>query len=292
MPSVLVTGAAGFLGRHVVDRLHRTGHHVTGLDLRDGEGIGVTERADIRRPLRLRPFARADVVVHLAALGGVQPSLAAPEAYHRTNVIGTAHVLAACRAAGVARVVIASSSSVYGHCPRPAGETRAPRPLSPYAVTKLGAEALAASFAGPALEIVVVRPFTVVGPGQRPDMLVSRLLAGEPLRLWDFERDFTPVSAVAGAIARACTAPMASPYEVFNLGTGAPVSARRLLATLEGVTGRPPSVSWDDPPPGEPSRTWADPSRAVRHLGFESGGDLADVIAAQADALRTLVRLT
>ncbi|MBI2170154.1 MAG: NAD-dependent epimerase/dehydratase family protein [Actinobacteria bacterium] len=286
---VVVTGSAGFLGRHVVAALSARGHDVTGLDLRAPDP---REQADIRHPLSPSHFDDADVVVHLAALGGVRPSLADPNRYHDTNVVGTARVLAAARAAGARRVILASSSSVYGQCPGPASETRAPRPLSPYAHTKLAAEALGAAYSCRSFEVVVVRPFTLFGPGQRADMLIGRLLTGERLELWDFERDFTPVSSAAHAIAEACVARLGAPYSVFNLGTGAPVGARRLVAALAAVTGDTPEVSWGSPPAGEPQRTWADPSQASRRLGFAVPAGLVETIAEQYAAMRTPVGLS
>ena len=279
--TILVTGSAGFLGRHVTSTLAAEGHRVTGLDLRAADPA---ERGDIRSPLWSKRFSGVETVVHLAALGGVAPSLQRTAAYEITNVRGTGHVLEAASRAGVRRVVVASSSSIYGECPEPAAESRRPCPLSPYARTKVAAEACAASYAWRGLEVVVLRPFTVYGPGQRDDMLVARMLRGEAVTLWDFERDFTPVADVAAAIARAATVPMAGRYEVFNIGTGRPVTARALVDAVAEATGRRPEVSWGGRRPAEPVRTWADPSRARRVLGFEVTSSLAEGIAAQAEA--------
>lgn len=277
---VLVTGSEGFIGRHVVAALRRKGHDVVGLDL---VALDPLERADVREPLPTAPFTGVDVVVHLAGRAGVAPSLREPREYVATNTTGTAHVLASATRAGVGRVVIASSSSVYGECTRPARETDPPRPLSPYASSKVGAEALAARAALKA-EVVVVRPFTVFGPGQRPDMLIARLLGGESLRLWSFRRDFTPVDAVADAIVESCSVTLPAAFQVFNLGSGRPVGAAELLDAVTDVTGTRPVVEWEAVRPGEPEVTWADPARARDRLGFDPTEDVRETLARQAAA--------
>lgn len=275
---ILVTGSEGFIGRHVVAGLRRDGHEVAGLDLVADDPV---EQADVREPLPTIPFAGVDVVVHLAGRAGVAPSLREPTAYVTSNTIGTANVLAAAARGGAGRVVLASSSSIYGDCTRPARETDPPRPLSPYASSKVGAEALAAR-AAPQTEVVVMRPFTVFGPGQRPDMLIARLLDGETsLRLWPFRRDFTPVEAVADAVVESCTVTLRAPFEVFNLGSGRPVSANELLDAVGDVIGSRPIVQWGAVRPGEPRVTWADPARARDRLGFHPATDLRTMLAGQ-----------
>ena len=283
--TVVVTGSEGFLGRRVRAVLERRGVATRGLDLR-ARG---DERVDVRLALDPRRLEGAAAVVHLAALGGVAPSLRRPAAYTRTNVSGTANVVGASLAAGVPRLVLASSSSIYGHCAEPAREDRRPAPLSPYARSKVTAEAVVREFVSDGrggTSAVVVRPFTVYGPGQRHDMLIGRLLAGERLTLWPFERDFTFVDDVVDAVAEACVARMPSAFEVFNLGSGAPVAAHALLDAIRSATGGPPMAGWGDPRPGEPDRTWADPGRAVSLLGFRPDRPLADGLALQYRAAR------
>jgi nucleoside-diphosphate-sugar epimerase len=260
---VTITGADGFLGRALSARLP----DALGSDL---------DTLDVRGPVDelAAAFAGCDVVVHLAALTGVAPSLARPDEYRDTNVGGTERVLAACLAAGVRRVVVTSSSSVYGECPSPAVEDVTPlRPRSPYGSSKVGAEAAVrravASSGGRGLEAVIVRPFTVYGPGQRPDMLIARLLAGEAgLRLFPFVRDLTYVDEVVdGLVAALHVTVGADGPLVCNLGSGRPVSAAELLEALAEVTGRRPEVVWVEGRPGEPVRTEADPARARAQLG-------------------------
>lgn len=223
-----------------------------------------------------------DVVVHLAALAGVAPSWHAPGAYAETNVTGTAAVLEWSRRMGVRRVVVASSSSVYGECDVPAAEDRELRPLSPYAETKAEAERRCHD-AWP-FEVVVVRPFSVYGPGQRPDMLLSRLLSGEALTLWPFVRDFTYIADIVAGLVACLDVELGEQVDTFNLGSGRPVTAKELLAALADVTGRDVDVSWGGARRGEPTCTWADPTKSRERLGLPEPTPLYDGLAAQVAA--------
>ena len=281
-PRVAITGAAGFIGGHLERALVEAGCTVVGHDLRPGP---THHPLDIREPMPPDLFAGIDVVVHLAALAGVAPSRRDPEGYRRTNVTGTANVLTAAVASGVRRVVVASSSSVYGECPEPAAEDRALRPLSPYAETKAAAEAeVAATTAIP--ERVIVRPFTVYGPGQRADMLFSRLLRGEAAELTRFVRDFTHVSeVVAGLVAATTSLALDDAVEIYNLGSGRPVSVDELLAALQALDVSP-DVTWGPERPGEPTQTWADATRARQRLGVPEPVPFEDGLAQQVAAAR------
>lgn len=275
---VAVTGAAGFIGRHLEAALSAAGFAVHGLDLRPRPH----HRAlDIRRPVPPDAFAGCEVVIHLAALAGVAPSLVDPCSYRTTNVEGTRHVLLAARAAGVRRVVIASSSSVYGECHEPMAEGRMRSPLSPYAMTKAAAEDLTAHFRAD-MERVIVRPFTVYGPGQRADMLFARLLAGEQATLFPFVRDFTYVAEVVAGMLAAVDVDLVRQTEVFNLGSGRPVTAEELVDTMAAVTGSRPDVVWGGRRSGEPQQTWADPTKSRVRLGLPAPVSLAEGLRAQA----------
>jgi len=286
---VQVTGAAGFIGRALAERLVLGGHQVFGLDMRPS--IDTDLLVDIRDGAAMQAVMAAtspDVVVHLAALAGVRPSVARPIDYLETNVVGTGHVLEAAAQAGVRRVVLASSSSVYGHCPEPAHEDRTPRPLSPYAASKLAAEALAQTYAERGcLEVAVVRPFTVYGPGQRPDMFCSQVLrtlgVGAPLEVWPWQRDFTFIDDLVDGLVGASSRRLVEPFRIFNLGSGTPVSAADFLSTLEFVTGFRPEATWGRASSGEPARTHADPVRARLELGFTGATSFADGLRQQAD---------
>lgn len=271
---VAITGAAGFIGQHLERALVAAGCTVVGFDLRPAAHHAAL---DIREPIPEGAFAGADVVVHLAALAGVAPSMRDPEGYRATNAGGTANVLAASGRAGVRRIVVTSSSSVYGECPEPAAEDRERRPLSPYATTKAEAEDLVLADGG-VPERVIVRPFTVYGPGQRGDMLFSRLLRGEAAELIHFVRDFTHVAEVVHGLVAAATSldVGGGAAEVFNLGSGRPVSAETIVAALAALDVHP-DITWGEARPGEPVQTWADPTRARQRLGvpepiaFEAG---------------------
>jgi len=261
--TVSVTGAAGFIGGHLVSSLREAGHRVRGFDVRPCPAV---RHLDVRHPFDPSVFAGSTVVVHLAALTGVRASWSAPDAYLRTNVIGTEHVLAAARAAGVERAVVASSSSVYGHCEVPAAEGQALKPLSPYGESKARAEDCALRAAG-GLEVVIVRPFSVYGPGQRADMLIARLLRGDRLVMWPFERDFTFIDEVVDGIRRAALVPLPGPVSVVNLGSGRPVGARSLTTLLADGGQQVHARFVTKGPRGEPQRTWADVARAREWLG-------------------------
>jgi nucleoside-diphosphate-sugar epimerase len=180
--------------------------------------------------------------------------------------------------------VVTSSSSVYGECPGPAVEDVTPlRPLSPYGESKVAAEAAVGAASTHVVERVVVRPFTVYGPGQRPDMLVARLLAGEAgVRLFPFVRDLTYVDEVVDGLVAALSVPVVEgSVAVYNLGSGRPVAAAELLDGLAAVTGRRPEVGWVDRRPGEPVRTEADPTRSRSELGLASPLPLVEGLARQ-----------
>lgn len=265
---IAVTGAEGFVGRALVRRLLTAGIDVRPSDL---------DTLDVRRPMATTAFAGCDVVVHLAALTGVGPSMQRPHDYRRTNVDGTANVVAAAAGAGVPRFVLASSSSVYGECPTAANEDRALAPLSPYGESKAAAEAVVRAASG--IERIVVRPFTVYGPGQRPDMLIARLLGRETVRLFPFVRDFTFIDEVVDGLVAAAT--VGADGLVANLGSGRPVPASALLSALTEVTGRPVDVEWIDDRPGEPRQTWADPARGRQLLGLGEPIDLVEGLRRQ-----------
>jgi nucleoside-diphosphate-sugar epimerase len=297
---IAVTGAAGFIGGKLVSRLLASGHRVDAIDLRTAAAPGCVV-GDVREAGALSTVITpsTDAVVHLAAVAGVRPSLADPDRYFAHNVLGTLRVLQACERAGVPRVIVASSSSVYGDCPEPAREDRGPAPLSPYAASKLGAEALAESWARRgAVEAVVVRPFTVYGPGQRPDMAITRFLAalarGESLPMWPFVRDFTYVDDVVDGLVGALVVQLpADGCRTYNLGSGRPVPATELVEALRDVTGHDVRVTPIAPGPGEATRTAADPSRAIAELpGFHPRTALRDGLYAQSRwRERALVRL-
>jgi UDP-glucuronate 4-epimerase len=295
---VVVTGAAGFIGSHVVEALVARGDEVLGIDdfdpfyardrkernlagLRGASRFRLVE-ASITDPAMVAAHLDRDtVVIHLAAKAGVRPSLADPTGYAMVNVGGTAAVLDACRRAGVSRVVNASSSSVYGDASPVPFREDAPclDPVSPYAASKRAAELLLGSVAGPfGLRAVTLRFFTVYGPRQRPDLAIHafarRLLQGEALPIFGDgtdSRDYTYVDdIVAGVLAAADRTAGLAPgtVETFNLGGDRPVPLGVMVETLARAMGVTPDLDRRPRQTGDVHHTAADLTRARAALGY------------------------
>ena len=307
---VLVTGAAGFIGSHLVDALLARGDRVLGVDNFDDFYDPAIKRAniagarcssaftmaeaDVRDPAALGAAMdeiEPDVVVHMAARAGVRPSIAAPALYADVNVRGTAALLDAARARGISRVVVASSSSVYGNASRvPFSEADAAiSPVSPYAATKRAAELLCETFAGlePRLRIVSLRFFTVYGPRQRPDLAIHKfatlISSGRPIPVYgdgSSSRDYTyvtdTVQGVLGAIER--TRDPAVRHEVYNLGESQTTTLRELIALLEDALGQKATIDRLPPQAGDVSCTYADILRARDTLGYAPAVPIRDGI--------------
>jgi nucleoside-diphosphate-sugar epimerase len=287
---VLVTGGAGFIGSHTVDRLLADGHDVRVLDnfatgLRENL-LGVRSdvelvEGDIQSYERVSNAVRGcEIVIHEAALPSVPRSLQDPLTSNATNVTGTLNVLLASRDAGVGRVVYASSSSIYGANPElPKHEALLPQPISPYAVAKLAGEGFCRSFWEVfGLETVALRYFNVFGPRQDPlsqyaaviPNFIAALMDGRPPRVFgdgEQSRDFTYVGNVVEGNVFAMDAEGVG-GKVFNVAGGQRTSLNTLLRTLERLTGRHVDPSYEDPRPGDVRHSQADISAAQRELGF------------------------
>jgi UDP-glucuronate 4-epimerase len=294
--TVLVTGAAGFIGSTLADRLLAEGRRVVGVDSFDPfypeaqkrrnlaraatHGGFRLERADVRDAAALaRIFASGpiDAVVHLAALAGVRPSLERPGDYADVNVLGTTRVLDAAVRAGVGHVVFASSSSVYGE--RSDGPFResdpVERPISPYAATKRAGELVAHTFHHlHGLSVTCARIFTAYGPRQRPDLAIRKfaecMLSGAPVPVYgdgSALRDFTFVEDLVDGLVAALDKPLG--FVLLNFGAGRTVSVDQVVATLERALHVRARVERRPRQPGDVSRTWADISEARRCLGYD-----------------------
>jgi UDP-glucuronate 4-epimerase len=294
----IVTGAAGFIGSHVVDRLLRDGHTVVGVDNFDPfydagtKWVNVSPhlsceryslvRADIRdlEGLRHRLPDGCDVIVHLAARAGVRPSIADPIGYQETNVRGTHNLLEFARERGIRQFVFASSSSVYGVNPNVpwSEEDTGLLPISPYASTKVSGELLGHVYARLfGIRFLALRFFTVYGPRQRPDLAIrsfaTRMLAGETLPVFgsgDTRRDYTYIADVVDGVLAAVRYED-SLFEVINLGNNRHVSLREMIASLEEVLGVRARVKHLPEQPGDVPQTWASIEKARRLLGYEPG---------------------
>jgi UDP-glucose 4-epimerase len=299
----VVTGAAGFIGSHVVESLLASGHEVTGIDAfvdyypRPAKEKNL-DRARAHAAFRLVEgrmqdlpladlFEGASELYHLAAQAGVRASWGKDfAAYTEHNVLGTQRVLEAALTARVGRVVYASSSSVYGDSrDLPLREDSPCHPVSPYGVTKLAAEHLCHLYQkNYGLPAVSLRYFTVYGPRQRPDMAFHRFLKaardGTPVHLYgdgEQTRDFTFIADIVAATRNAARA--GQPGVAYNVGGGERVTVNAVLKTIEGVTGRPLQILREPAQKGDMRDTFADTTRAQKDLGFRGTVPLAEGLA-------------
>ncbi len=297
MTRIVLTGAAGFIGSHLVEALARRGDEVIGIDNFDAFYARAMKERNLAEigPVRGFTFHEQDmldvdairqlltpetVVVHLAAKAGVRPSLADPMGYARANVTGTAAVLEAARQAGTSRIVFGSSSSVYGDStPVPFREDAvAIEPVSPYAATKRAGELFLSSVAKIyGFRAASLRFFTVYGPRQRPDLAIHaftrRIVEGQPITLFGDgtqSRDYTYcddiVAGVVAAIDWTAKAPLG--VEAFNLGGNRTVPTGVMVAEIARALGIEPTVEWAPMQPGDVQRTAADLTKSHAILGY------------------------
>jgi len=311
---VLVTGAEGFIGSHLTERLAALGALVRAhvlynsfnrLGWIDEFDPAVRDRldvflGDVTNPYRTaETVAGCEVVFHLAALIGIPYSYHAPEAYVQTNVAGTLNVLQACRAAGVAKVVHTSTSEVYGSAQRvPIDEAHPLVGQSPYSASKIGADMIAQSFAMSfKLPVVICRPFNTYGPRQSDraviPTIITQLLGGaKELKLGTLttRRDFTYVSDTVEGFLAVAAAPDAA-GEVFNLGTGRDVAIGELAEKIGGIIGRNVPVVCDRrrvrPDASEVQRLCADNTRARQRAGWQPTIELDDGLRRTVEFFRT-----
>ncbi|WP_028915214.1 MULTISPECIES: SDR family NAD(P)-dependent oxidoreductase [unclassified Pseudoxanthomonas] len=295
--TVLVTGAAGFIGAYTCRALAARGDQVVGLDnyndyydpaLKRDRVAALCPQVDIRRLdladrqglAALFAEVRPRRVVHLAAQAGVRYSLQNPHAYVASNLEGFVNVLEQCRHGDVEHLVYASSSSVYGDSATPpfSEDQRVDRPRSLYAATKAANELMAYTYAQLyGLRATGLRFFTVYGPWGRPDMaplLFSRaVLAGRPIEVFNhgrMQRDFTHVDdIVAGVLGALDRADGGERHEVFNLGNHTPVELERFIDVIAAAAGREAVRHYRPMQPGDMVRTMADTRRAREAFGFE-----------------------
>jgi UDP-glucuronate 4-epimerase len=291
----LVTGGAGFIGSHVCERLMALGHSVWAYDNLNAFYDVALKRQNIRLLQSFdRPFTfiqgdvtdktavesvfelcNFDQVIHLAARAGVRQSLAEPAAYIRVNVEGTSNVLQSARTHDVRKVILASSSSVYGSSRRvPFCEEDAGQPISPYAASKLAAEAIGHVYHQLyGMNIAALRFFTVYGPRQRPDLAIYKfaelILRGEPIPVFGdgrSARDYTYVTDIVDGVQAATETEVE--FEAFNLGESQTVRLSYLIELLEKSLGMKAIIDRLPAQPGDVPLTCANIGKARARLGY------------------------
>ncbi len=292
---ILVTGGAGFIGSHLVEKLLRDGHDVVILDDFNDfydpeikrENIASVSRdvaihqIDLRDNAAVRSLFRSekfDAIAHLAARAGVRPSIQQPQLYYDTNVIATLHLLEAARVTGVQRFVFASSSSVYG-----IGRTvpfsedlHLTQTISPYAASKIAAEFLCSTYSHLyQLRVLALRYFTVYGPRQRPDLAIHsftrRIHFGKPIDQFGdgtTRRDYTYIDDIIQGTMAALKYDGAL-FDVFNLGESETIQLSDLIAAIESALGQKATINRLPEQPGDVPLTCADISKARRLLGYD-----------------------
>jgi UDP-glucuronate 4-epimerase len=303
----LVTGAAGFIGSHLVDRLLREGWTVTGIDNFDpfyARDVKEAHIRDHRRDVRYRmaeidirdrgalsalgDAEGYDVIVHLAARAGVRPSILDPIGYQDVNVRGTQNLLEFARERRIPQFVFASSSSVYGINPRVpwSEEDHVLLPISPYASTKVSGELLGHVYSHLfGIRFVALRFFTVYGPRQRPDLAIHKfaraIRGGTPIPVFgdgSTRRDYTFIDDIVSGIVAAMTY-RATPFEVINLGNNATVSLAEMIRQLEEALGARAIIDRQPEQSGDVPQTWAAIDKARDMLGYAPATRFEDGIS-------------
>jgi UDP-glucuronate 4-epimerase len=309
----LVTGGAGFIGSHLVDRLLRDGHRITVLDNFDPFYEPAIKRRHVAAHLDRTTFRLVegdirdlegmkrelggdyDAIVHLAARAGVRPSLEDPIGYQEVNVRGTQNLLELARMWGVRQFVFASSSSVYGINPNVpwSEENHDLRPISPYASTKLSGELLGHVYSHLyGIRFIGLRFFTVYGPRQRPDLAIHKfarlMLAGKELPFYgdgSTRRDYSFVDDIVEGIVRSIGLDTV-PYAIINLGNDRTITLNELIAILEEQLGCEAKLNRMPEQPGDVPQTWASMTRCNELLGALPRTDFRAGIARFVEWLR------
>jgi nucleoside-diphosphate-sugar epimerase len=299
----VVTGAGGFIGSHLCERLLALGHQVTGIDafipyypqsVKEANLATARHkpayclaRVDLRTDELAEWLAGAEVIFHLAAMPGLAASWVDFDGYASCNIQATQRLLEAARRLSPRphKLVYASTSSVYGRFAS-GDETLPTRPISPYGVTKLAAEHLCRAYAEVYdLDVVALRYFSVYGPRQRPDMAYHRfmksLLRDEPITLYGDGLQVRGNTYVGDCVEATIKAVEAIPGEIYNVGGGEAVNMLDILAKLEALTGRRFTRKFETVRAGDQRHTFADTSKLRRHLGWEARTSLDEGLAKQ-----------
>lgn len=300
MQTFLITGAAGFIGSHLADKLLNEGNKVIVVDnFCDFYNPEIKEnnvkhnlsnpnyklyRADIRDRNELAKVFnenKIDVVIHLAAMAGVRPSIDNPIYYQEVNCVGTQNILEEMKLHNIKKLVMASSSSVYGNCKEvPFKENMiVDFAISPYAATKKANEVMTHVYHKLFdFNVIMLRFFTVFGPRQRPDLAINKftrlMLNDEPIPMFGdgtTSRDYTYIDDIVDGIIKSCNYVENNKdvYEILNLGNSSPVSLKEMINTIAEVLNKTPNIQELPMQPGDVERTFADISKAKRIIGYE-----------------------
>jgi len=293
----LITGGAGFIGSHVADKLLSEGHDIVVVDnfnnyyepqikeanveahLNDSHYM--LYRSDIEDINALEEVFQThsfDVVIHLAARAGVRPSVENPAEYVKTNILGTVNILECMKKYSVKKLVMASSSSVYGNCKADKFSEflEISQPISPYAATKSACEQFCYTWYHLyGIQVAMLRFFTVYGPRQRPDLAIHKftrkILRNEPIQIYgdeNMKRDYTYIDDIVDGIQKAICYDRTG-YEIFNLGGGHPVSVKEMIMTLEKALGKQAIIEHVSKQAGDVDKTVCDNKKAYHLLGYE-----------------------
>ena len=293
----LITGGAGFIGSNLADSLLKDGHELVVIDnFNDYYDISIKEsnvsahlnnphyklyRADMEDMKVLQEiFAnhKFDAVIHLAARAGVRPSLEQPLDYVHSNILGTVNILECMKNSSCKKLVIASSSSVYGNCKEEkfSEDLKVTEPISPYAATKSACEQLCYTWHHLyGLQIVALRFFTVYGPRQRPDLAISKFArlidVDKPIQMYGdgtTKRDYTFIDDIVAGI-KASIEYNKTGFEIINLGGGEPITLKRMIEIIEQEMGKKAIIEHMPMQPGDVEKTVCDYTKAANLLGYK-----------------------
>lgn len=305
--NIVVTGGAGFIGSHLIDRLLAKGHRVTNIDNFDPFYHESVKRQNIKDHLGYDAYSlnetdirdkegldkaisdNTDVIVHLAARAGVRPSIADPIAYQEVNLAGTQNILEVAREKDIKQFVFASSSSVYGknlNVPWKEDDTVL-QPISPYASTKVSGELLGYVYSHLYdIRFLAMRFFTVYGPRQRPDLAIHKFLQlmseGKEIILYgdgSTRRDYTYIDDITDGLMAAIEY-KDSMYEIINLGNNQTVELLELVEAIEEVSGYMAKKTFEIEQPGDVKQTWADVSKASELFNYKANYSIKDGLKA------------
>jgi len=301
----IVTGAAGFIGSHLCEKLLQQSWQVTGIDNFDDFYDPKIKRQNLKTSLENKNFnlieadirdtdamnnafsQGADIIVHLAAKAGVRPSIEQPLLYTNVNVNGTAALLQAAKKHKIEKFIFGSSSSIYGNNQKvPFSEDdNVDLPISPYAATKKAGELLCHTYHHLyGINVTCLRFFTVYGPRQRPDLAIHKfarlIISKKPLPVYgdgSMMRDFTYIDDIIQGLTAAID--KCKGYNIYNLGESRPISVNDLISKIENSLGKKAIIEHQPPQPGDVNRTFADITKARNDLAYNPTTDLSTGLA-------------